>query len=175
MRWFGVLTVALLVTMVAEIVVFWLVAQQLGVPWTLAVAIATSVLGGWLVGRVGARGWRRFRTALDADRAPGREATYGLVGLIGALLLAVPGFVTDLVGLVLLLPPVRWSAGSLAQRIIGRRLSPAVAGGLFGPRRVRVRRGPTRPTQPPTQPGPVDPVAAIEGEILPPTDKPPAG
>jgi UPF0716 protein FxsA len=84
----------------------------------------------------------------------------GLLGLLGGVLLVVPGFLTDLVGLALLVPPVRRGARSGVRRLAERRVPSALAGDLFGPRRVRVRvrRGPPPP--------PDDAGAPIEGEIV---------
>jgi len=78
------------------------------------------------------------------------------VGLLGALLFVVPGFVTDLLGLALLLPPLRRGARVVVRRSIERRFSSAVAGDLFGPRQVRVRVRRTTPED----------GEPIEGEIV---------
>jgi UPF0716 protein FxsA len=77
-------------------------------------------------------------------------------------LLATPGLVTAALGILLALPPGRQIARLVVRRGTERRLSSAQAGDLFGPRRVRVRRGTPRPPedgtagpgQPPTGPGP---------------------
>jgi UPF0716 protein FxsA len=88
-----------------------------------------------------------------------------LVGLLGALLLAVPGFVTAVAGLLLLVPPGRIVARRGVERWTERRVDAAVAGDLFGPRHVRVKRG--EPVvvvdETPAQRGPA---AAIEGEVV---------
>jgi UPF0716 protein FxsA len=137
-----------------------------GFGWALLLLLATSAVGGLLLRREGIRAWRRFRVAAQEGRSPGEEVTNGLVGLLGAVLLVLPGFVTDLVGLALLAPPVRRLARSRVQSFAERRLAPALATDLFGPRRVRVRE-PRRPAEP-TEPG-----EAIEGEIIEPHGKPP--
>jgi UPF0716 protein FxsA len=155
MRRAGVVALGLLAATIAEIVVFILVVKLIGLPWALAVVLATSILGGWLLRREGTRAWRRFRAALAERRPPGREASDGLLGLLAALLLLLPGFLTDLAGAVLLAPPVRRYAGAALQRVAERRISPAAAGDLFGPRQVRVR---------PRRDAGDEPV--IEGEIL---------
>lgn len=188
-RWLGVAAIGGLVLAVVEVLGFILVARAIGVAWMLVLALATSLLGGWLLRREGVRGWRRFRTALAERRPPGREATDGLLGLIGALLLLVPGFLSDAVGLLLLTPPVRAVARAGALRAAEARISPSVAGNLFGPRRVRVRRGqPSSSTSPersgprtvaprpatpppsaPREPGPARPAVpgdVVEGEII---------
>jgi UPF0716 protein FxsA len=167
MRRAPLIGLAVIVTAVVEVAVFVTVAKIIGLPWALAVLLAVSALGGWLVPRQGVRAWRRFQAAAAAGRPPGRQVTDGLVGLIGAALLAVPGFVSALLGAALLAPPLRWYARDRLERSVERHTSPTLAGNLFGPRRVRVRRGRAGaqpPTQPPTQPPP--PTVAIEGEIV---------
>lgn len=180
--WVAVLLLALLALEVAALVA---VAKLVGLSWTLLLLVALSVLGGWLLRREGVRAWRRFRTAAQSG-PPGRHATDGVVGLGGALLLAVPGFVTAALGLFLLLPPVRVLARRGVQHLAERRLSSAAAGDLFGPRRVKVRRGSPRPgpapsatggaaagpatdlpVRGPAAPGPPPaPPSVIEGEVV---------
>jgi UPF0716 protein FxsA len=155
----GLIGIGLLITGVAEIALLVLVAHWIGLGLTVLLVLATSLLGGWLLRQEGVRAWRALRDASLEQRPPGAEVSRGLLGLLGGVLLMVPGFITDLVGLALLLPPVRRLVGAGAQRYLERRLSPGTAGSLFGPRRVRVRRGqPYQPT--PEAPGP------IEGEII---------
>jgi UPF0716 protein FxsA len=166
MRRIPLVGLAVIVTVIVEIAVFVAVVKLIGLPWALGALLAVSMLGAWLAPRQGVRAWRRFRTAADEGRPPGRQVTDGLVGLIGALLLAVPGFVTGLLGATLLAPPLRWYARDRLERLVERRMSPTLAGNLFGPRRVRVRQG--RASTPPTPqpPPPPPPTAAIEGEIV---------
>jgi len=167
-RRFAWAVVAVMLAAVAEIAVFVGAVRLVGLGWTLLAVVATSLLGGWLLGRVGTRSWRRFRVAVEAGRPPGREVSHGLVGLIGALLLAVPGFVTDVVGALLFVPPVRWLARDRVERGAQRWMSPALASDVFGPRRVRVRRGRPVRTPPAEDPpdAPAPPPAALEGEIV---------
>jgi len=156
------------VVAVAEIVVLVLVAHWLGVAVTVLLVLLTTLAGGWVLRREGVRAWRGLRAAGLAGRPPGREVGTGLVGLVAGLLLVLPGFLSDLVGLVLLVPPVRALTRAGVVRLAQGRLSAAAASDLFGPRRVRVRHS-----------GPVPPDAApgtgevLEGEIVPP--RPPGG
>ncbi|HEX8632264.1 MAG TPA: FxsA family protein [Catenuloplanes sp.] len=155
---------ALLLTALVEILVFVLVARAVDAGWAVLGIAVLSLAGVLLLRREGMRAWRRFRTAAQRDEPPGGNVIDGLVGLLGALLLAVPGFVTGLVGFLLLAPPLRWAARAGVRRATERRVSSAVAGDLFGPRRVRVRRGrapaPTKPAGPPPA------AAALTGEIV---------
>jgi UPF0716 protein FxsA len=147
--------IGLLVTVAVEITLFVLVAHWLGVGLTILLVLATSLLGAWLLRAAGIRAWRGLRDAGMAGRAPGPEVTRGLLGLLSGVLLVVPGFLTDLIGVALLVPPVRRVAGRGVQHVAERRISSGTAGTVFGPRRVRVRYG-----GPPTQGEP------IEGEIV---------
>ncbi|MFI6225887.1 FxsA family protein [Micromonospora echinospora] len=160
----------LLAGLVAEVAVFVLVGQAIGFAWAVLVVFAASLAGLLLLRREGMRAWRGFRVSVESQQPPGRQLTDGLVGLVGALLLAVPGLVSGVVGLALLVPPLRRLAGAGVQRATERRVSSMVAGDLFGPRRVRVYRGAAQPTTEPgpspQQPRPADPAAAIEGEIV---------
>lgn len=147
------LPIGLLLLAVAEIAVFVAVVNAIGAGWSILLLAATTVLGLVLLRREGVRGWRAFRTAAQAGRPPGSEVTHSLVGLLGALLLALPGLLTSTAGLLLVLPPFRGLARRGVQRAAERQVSSAVAGDLFGPRRVRVRRGADMPAPPgPTAP-----------------------
>jgi UPF0716 protein FxsA len=160
---------AALIVAVLEILVFLLVAHWIGVAWAVLLVLVASLLGGALLRREGVRAWRRFREAANAGQPPGAQALDGLIGLIGALLLAIPGLLSGVIGAVLLIPPVRKLIGQRAEASAARRLSPAAVGDLFGPRRVRVRRGETI-REPVVDPGPQTPPPpagpAIEGEIV---------
>ena len=96
----------------------------------------------------GARAWRHFRADLADGRPPGNAATDGVLVFIGGVLMLVPGFVTAVIGAVLLVPLTRRISRALLLRAFGDRISPAAATSLFGPRRVRVRYGTTRQPEP---------------------------
>jgi UPF0716 protein FxsA len=165
-------------TAVAEVVVFVVVGQWLGWAWTVLLVLAASLAGGVLLHRESIEAWRRLRDVAQTGRPPGRQVIDGLVGLVGALLLAVPGLLTGLAGALLLIPPLRRLAGRQAERRAERRLSAATAGDLFGPRRVRVWRGEPQADGPAGgvsngAAGRPVPGETIEGEILgpPPGDR----
>ncbi|MFR9777486.1 FxsA family protein [Micromonospora sp. MS34] len=161
---------ALLLLAVLELTVFVLVGRAVGFGAAVLLVFAASLLGLVLLRREGMRAWRGFRAAVESRQPPGRQVTDGLVGLLGALLLALPGLVSGVSGLLLLVPPVRRLARVGVQRVAEGRVSSMVAGDLFGPRVVRVRRGapqpPPGPQQPAPQPQPPEPGRAIEGEIV---------
>jgi UPF0716 protein FxsA len=167
-RGLALLPLGLAVLAIAEITVFVAVVHTLGAGWALLGLAVCSLAGLALLRREGIRGWRRFRAAADEGRPPGEQVSNSLVGLLGALLLAVPGFVTAVAGLLLLVPPGRTVARRAVERYTERRVGAAVAGDLFGPRRVRVRNQgdpivvDAEPGEPPVR----TPAAAIEGEVI---------
>ncbi|WP_405089412.1 FxsA family protein [Micromonospora sp. NBC_01392] len=161
---------ALLLLTLLELAVFVLVGRAVGFGAALLLVFAASLLGLVLLRREGMRAWRRFRAAAQAGQPPGPQVTDGLVGLAGALLLALPGLVSGVVGLLLLVPPLRRLAGGGVRRTAERRVSSMVAGDLFGPRRVRVYPGAPQPAPSPSPQSPAgqspQPGPAIEGEIV---------
>jgi UPF0716 protein FxsA len=158
----ALLPVGLALLALAEIVVFIAVAHAIGGGWAILLLLAFSVTGLALLRREGIRGWRRFRAAAEEGRPPGADVSNSLAGLGGALLLALPGLITSLAGLVLLLPPGRIFARRGIENFAGRRLGSAAVGDLFGPRRVKAHRGDAAEPSPP-----VSSSAAIEGEVVP--------
>lgn len=95
---------------VVPLVELWVIVEVGGVLgfWpTIAVLLVDSILGAVLVRREGSRAWRKFREALAAGRVPGDEIIQGALLLFGGALLLTPGFVTDVVGLALVLPITR--------------------------------------------------------------------
>jgi UPF0716 protein FxsA len=104
---------------IAELAVIIQVGQAIGVWWTIGLLIADSVLGSMLMRAQGRAAWRRFNEAVQAGRVPGREVVDGALVIFGGAFLLTPGFLTDVLGLILLLPPTR----ALVRRALMRRLS----------------------------------------------------
>jgi UPF0716 protein FxsA len=90
-----------------EIAVIIKVGEWLGVVNTIALLLAISILGAWLVKRQGVGLVRRVQAELAAGRMPASALVDGALLLVAGTMLLLPGFVTDAVGLLLLLPPVR--------------------------------------------------------------------
>lgn len=152
---------AALAVFLIEIVVFIGLGNVVGYPVAVLMLVLVSLVGLVLVRREGMRAWHGFNQAMQAGAQPGPQVTDGLVGLGGALLLAVPGLVTGLAGAALLTPPVRERARQRMQQRVERRMSGNEAAAAFGPRRVRVHH--------PRPAAADEPV--IEGEIVPPDDE----
>jgi UPF0716 protein FxsA len=114
------LVLTFVIVPLVELAVILQVGQLIGPWWTIALLVVDSIIGAWLLKREGARAWRAFRDALGAGRWPGDEVTQGGLVIVGGTLLLTPGFVTDGLGLLLLLPPTR--AG--LSRLIRARFTP---------------------------------------------------
>jgi UPF0716 protein FxsA len=100
---------------VAELFVAIKVAEAIGVLLTVILLVAGWPVGMWLTKTQGRAAWRRLSAAVDAGRPPGREVIDGALVLVGGILLIVPGFITDALGLLLLAP-----TRALARRAIAR-------------------------------------------------------
>jgi UPF0716 protein FxsA len=72
--------------------------------------------------------WRRFNEALGAGRMPHREVVDGVLVIFGGAMLITPGFLTDIIGALLLIPPTRRVIRGLAMRRLGQRVAVGVAG-----------------------------------------------
>jgi UPF0716 protein FxsA len=92
---------------VAELVVIVKVAEAIGVLLTLLLLLAGWPLGMLAIRSEGRAVWRRMAAAVEHGRVPGREVLDGALVLIGGTLLMIPGFISDAVGILLLLPPAR--------------------------------------------------------------------
>lgn len=105
----GAFFLALLLVPLAELYVIVQVADSIGVLETIGLLILVSVIGAWLLKREGTAAWRRMNEQLQAGKMPAKEVTDGAMILFGGALLLTPGFLTDIVGLLLVLPPTRAS------------------------------------------------------------------
>ena len=114
---------------IAELYVIIQVGQLIGVWPTLFLLLADALLGSWLVKHQGRGAWRRFNEALAARRFPGKEVADGVLIVIGGTLLLTPGFVTDIFGVLLLLPPTRAIARRLLRGYAARRFVVVGVGG----------------------------------------------
>jgi UPF0716 protein FxsA len=101
------LVVLFVLVPIVELAVIIQVGQALGVVETLLLMVAVSVVGAWLVKREGIGLWRRAQRQLETGVVPGRELVDAMLIMLAGALLLTPGFVSDCVGILLLLPPVR--------------------------------------------------------------------
>lgn len=115
------LLIALLICVpLIEIYLIVQVGGLIGVWPTLLILIGSSIAGAVLLRHQGRAAWRSFTTTLQAGRVPARETFDGALVIAGGALLLTPGFLTDALGLLLLLPPTRALFRSVGQRLAGR-------------------------------------------------------
>jgi UPF0716 protein FxsA len=116
------LIAAFIVVPILEIYVIIQVGQVIGAWWTILLLIADSIVGSWLIRREGRRAWLALTTALQSGRMPATELADGGLILVGGTLMLSPGFVTDAVGILLVLPFTRPIARRFLSRVVARRL-----------------------------------------------------
>jgi len=119
---FVVLLLLLLGIPTAEIFFIIRVARDLGIPETIGLLVAVSIVGAWLVRRSGLGVMRQIQERLARGEIPGKELVDGLLILVGGLLMLTPGFLTDAVGLLLLVPPTRLALRALLVRRYSKRI-----------------------------------------------------
>ena len=153
------LFVIFIVVPIVELYVIIQVGGAIGTWPTIALLIADSILGAWLLRSQGRAAWARFNEALANRRPPAREVFDGAMIILGGAFLLTPGFITDILGLFLLLPPtraiVRGFAGRIAKGNVYVRVASwgTGAAGAAGRRRGSARDGQSAPgAAPPPNP-----------------------
>ena len=112
-----------IVVPLAELYVILRVGDAIGAIWTILLLAADSVLGSILLRTQGRSVWRRFNTALADGKMPHREVIDGVLVVFGGAFLITPGFITDVVGILLLVPPTRAVIRHLLVSRLGRRIA----------------------------------------------------
>ncbi|MDN5767993.1 MAG: FxsA family protein [Humibacillus sp.] len=165
----------LLLLAILEVVVLIAVGRAIGAWPTFLLILASSLLGLWIIRHEGSKAFRAFQSAAQSGRMPAREIADGTLVLAGGLLLTAPGFITDVIGLLLVLPFTRPVARNLLTAAITSRIVAQTDGFTTDP---RVTGGPADAAFP----GAGGPQGArrsessdevVEGEII--DDDPPSG
>ena len=128
----ALLVVLFIVVPIVELYVIIQVGELIGLWPTLALLLADALLGSLLLRYQGRGAWRRFNQALSERRFPGREVADGLMIAVGGTLLLTPGFVTDIFGFLLLVPPTRAIARRLLRTYAAHRFVVVGVGGNRG-------------------------------------------
>lgn len=156
------LFLAFLVFPALEIWLLVLAGQLIGGWPTLGLLIAGALLGSWLIRREGRRAWRGLQEALNTGRLPEREpAGSGLI-LAGGALLIVPGFLSDLLALLFLLPFARPLARRLGERFLAGRMRAMATAAPYG----RPESGYAHPGFQPEDERPGPGVKVVHGEVV---------
>ena len=138
------LVLVFIVLPIAEIYVIIKVGEAIGVLPTIALLILDSFLGAALLRSQGRAAWARFNDALARGRVPAREVFDGAMVILGGAFLITPCFISDAIGLLLLIPPSRAIFRGIVARMARRRTAFAV---------WTARRGPDRPPSDEPRPG----------------------
>jgi UPF0716 protein FxsA len=112
-----ILALLFLVIPIVELYVIIQVAHAIGIFDTLGLLVLDGLLGGWLMKREGMGVLRRLQSKLATGELPSTELVDGFLILFGGALMLAPGFLTDILGIMLLLPPVR----AVVRRVLARR------------------------------------------------------
>jgi UPF0716 protein FxsA len=141
---------------IAELYVIIKIGGAIGILPTLALLVADALLGSFLLRQQGRAAWMRFNRALAESRLPHKEVFDGVLIIFGGALLITPGFLTDVLGLVLLIPPTRALVRALSMRMVRGRIAAGerVAYFGYGPPRGRRGGGGPAPRGPRPAPGP---------------------
>jgi UPF0716 protein FxsA len=131
----------LLFTIIPIIELFVLIplGGAIGVGPTIAIIVATGIIGAWLGKKQGLEAYRRIQEDLATGQLPGDAIMDGLLVLIACTLLVTPGVLTDAVGLTLLIPPARkplkkWMRGRFTNMLQNPNVTVIDVGSSFGPR-----------------------------------------
>ena len=118
---FGRLLLLFIIVPILELALFLKLGSKIGLEATLLVILVTAILGAWLTRSQGAQALRRFQQATAEGRLPHAEVLDGLMILLAGAVLLTPGFLTDTVGFLLLVPPFRTAVrGRLGKAFKGR-------------------------------------------------------
>ena len=142
------LFLAFVVMPILEIVVLIKVGQVIGPWWTILLLVADSMIGAWLIKREGRKAWQALRERLETGRLPHRELADGALVVLGGAFMLSPGFVTDVLGILLILPVTRPLFRGLLVSYAGRQVT----------RRATAAYGPGDSTRP----GPT----VVRGEVV---------
>jgi UPF0716 protein FxsA len=146
---------ALIALVAAEIYVFVLIAHAIGVAWTVAALIASTVAGLWLARVQRRRAWGALREAMMTGAIPDRELGDAALIFAGGALIAIPGFVTDAFGLLAVAPVTRPAMRRLLGFLLLRR-----AAALDG------RSAPTAGEDSSPAPEPEPPGKVVRGQVI---------
>lgn len=118
-----------IVVPIAELYLIYTIGDAIGVLPTLLLLAVDSVLGSLLLRSQGRAVWRRFNETMAAGRVPHQELQHGIAVVFGGALLMTPGFLSDIVGVLLLLPPTRAVILRLVMRRLAKRVEARVVPG----------------------------------------------
>ncbi len=151
------LVVLFILIPLAELYVIIQVGGAIGLIPTLFLLLLDALLGSMLLRHQGRAAWIQFNRALAENRLPHKEVFDGILVILGGALLITPGFITDIFGLVLLIPPTRAIVRGIMSRIVRRRMAMGATVWSVGRASRPPRRGPAPGGAGPSGPPPRNP------------------
>lgn len=134
------LVIAFIVVPLVELYVIIKVGGTIGIGPTIALLLIDSLLGAFLLRHQGRAAWVAFNRAVAESRVPAKEVLDGVLVIFGGALLLTPGFVTDIFGIILLIPPTRAVVRTFLKWVGISRLSMGPKVALWGASRMNDRR-----------------------------------
>jgi len=136
------LVLIFIVVPLIELYVIIQVGNAIGLVPTLFLLLLDALLGSMLLRHQGRAAWIQFNRALAENRLPHKEVFDGILVILGGALLLTPGFITDIFGLILLIPPTRAIVRGITSRIVRRRMAMGATMWTMGRAQRPPRRGP---------------------------------
>jgi UPF0716 protein FxsA len=122
-----------IVVPLAELYVIIKIGEAIGLLPTIGLLLLDSVLGSLLLRSQGRAVWRRFNETMASGRVPHKELQHGIAVIFGGALLMTPGFLSDIFGVLLLLPPTRAVMLRLVMWRLSKRMEMRVVSGVTRP------------------------------------------
>jgi len=123
-----ILLALFIVVPLAELAIFMALGRHLGLINTVAIILLTAVLGASLTKSQGMKALRSFQNATAEGKIPHQEIIEGLLILIAGAVLLTPGFLTDAIGFLLLIPPSRAAICKVVAKVAGDRIKVSTFG-----------------------------------------------
>ena len=160
---FARLLLLFIIVPLIELALFMWLGEMIGLKITLVIIVITGFLGAWLTRVQGRRTWSKFQNATSEGRMPHHEVMDGLMILIAGAVLLTPGFLTDTVGFLLLVPPIR----AILKKHLGAYLKKRVqiVGGNMTATRSPPKPAGSEKKELPRKPGAKKPVV-IDAEVI---------
>lgn len=130
---FARLLLLFIIAPVIELALFMLLGTKLGLPYTLIIIVITAFIGAALTKSQGSKALSNFQNALAMGKIPHKEMVDGLLILIAGAVLLTPGFLTDAVGFLLLLPPARAVIRGILTEKLSKKVQVSVGGNPLDP------------------------------------------
>jgi UPF0716 protein FxsA len=128
----ALLVIVFILVPIAELYVILQVGDAIGAPLTILLLVLDSLLGSLLLRSQGRSVWRQFNEVIAEGRVPHRELFDGIAVIFGGAFLITPGFLTDIIGLLLLIPPSRALLRRFAAGWLGKRFGLTAVMGAAG-------------------------------------------